>query len=304
MKSRAAQGYLLVAGAFLIMGLIGVLVDWATAPESALLVIRFATAGLVLGAVFARRRPLAGAGAPGVWPRLLLMGLVDSLALLLFFVAIRGTSVAIGMFLQFLAPVWVALIAPRVFRARTEGIVYPALGLALAGLVVILAPSLFGEGIGLTAWGVAAGLTAGVSYAVFQLVVKDLTKRVSAVTIVFTEVWLDMLILLPLALWQTVGAGYHLTTRDLVAGVILGVVCTALAYMMWTFGMGLIKVQHSSILGYLEPVSAPLYALLLLGQGISVWTVIGGALIVVAGLLVVLLGEHEEEAATSLEPAP
>ena len=30
--------------------------------------------------------------------------------------------------------------------------------------------------------------------------------------------------------------------------------------------MGLIKVQHSSILGYLEPVSAPLCALLLLGQ--------------------------------------
>ena len=54
--SRAAHGYLLVAGSFLIMGLIGVLVEWATAPESALLVLRFATAGLVLGVVFARRR--------------------------------------------------------------------------------------------------------------------------------------------------------------------------------------------------------------------------------------------------------
>ena len=51
-----------------------------------------------------------------------------------------------------------------------------------------------------------AGLLAGVGYAAFQLVVKDLTKRVSAVTIVFTEAWLDALILLPLALWQTVGA--------------------------------------------------------------------------------------------------
>jgi len=303
-KSRAAQGYLLVAGSFLIMGLIGVLVDWATAPESALLVIRFATAGLVLGVVFARRRPLAGAFSAGVWPRLLLMGLVDALTLLLFFVAIRGTSVAIGMFLQFLAPVWVALLAPRVFRVRTERIVYPALAVALAGLVVILAPTLLGEGIRISLGGVAAGLAGGVGYAVFQLVVKDLTKRVSAVTIVFTEAWLDALILLPLALWQTVGAGYQLTTRDLVAGVILGMVCTALAYMMWTFGMGLIKVQHSSILGYLEPVSAPLYALLLLGQGISAWTVIGGALIVAAGLLVVLLGEHEEEGAISLEPAP
>ena len=302
--SRAARGYLLVAGSFLIMGLIGALVEWATAPESALLVLRFATAGIVLGVVFARRRPLAGAADRSVWPRLLLMAAVDSFTLLLFFVAIRDTSVAIGMFLQFLAPVWVALIAPRVFRARTEPIVYPALAVALAGLAVILTPSLLGEGIKLSPWGVAAGLLAGVGYAAFQLVVKDLTRRVSAVTIVFTEAWLDALILLPLALWQTVGAGYRMTTRDLVAGLILGVVCTALAYLMWTYGMGMIKVQHSSILGYLEPVSAPIYALLLLGQGISVWTIAGGALIVVAGLLVVLLGEHEEEGAESLEPAP
>ena len=302
--SRAARGYLLAAGSFLIMGLIGALVEWATAPESALLVLRFATAGIVLGVVFARRRPLAGAADPYVWPRLILMAAVDSITLLLFFVAIRDTSVAVGMFLQFLAPVWVALIAPRVFRARTESIVYPALAVALAGLAVILTPSLLGEGIKLSPWGVAAGLLAGVGYAAFQLVVKDLTRRISAVTIVFTEAWLDALILLPLALWQTVGAGYRMTTRDLVASLILGVVCTALAYLMWTYGMGMIKVQHSSILGYLEPVSAPIYALLLLGQGISGWTIAGGALIVVAGLLVVLLGEHEEEGAESLEPAP
>jgi drug/metabolite transporter (DMT)-like permease len=303
-RSHAAQGYLLVAGSFLISGLIGVLVDWATAPESALLVIRFVTAGLVLGVVFARRGPLSGAADRTVWPRLLLMGVLDSAALLLFFAALRGTTVAIGMFLMFLAPVWVALLAPRFSRAKTERIVYPALAVALAGLAVILAPALLGEGLKISAGGAAAGLSAGVAYAVFQLVVKDLTKRVKAVTIVVAETGLDVLILLPLALWQTVGTGYRLTTRDLVAGIILGVVCTALAYTMWTKGMGLIKVQHSSILGYLEPVSAPIYALLLLGQGISVWTVIGGALIVVAGLLVVLLGEHEEEGATSLEPAP
>jgi drug/metabolite transporter (DMT)-like permease len=302
-RSRAARGYLLVAGSFLVFGLIGVLVDWATAPESALLVVRFATAGLVLGVVFARRRPLAGAWTRGVWPRLLAMGVVDSAMLLLFFVAIRGTSVAIGMFLLFLAPVWVALLAPRVFRVPSERIVYPARAIALAGLAVILTPSLLGAGLKLSAAGVDAGLAAGLGYAAFQLIVKDLTKRVSAVTIVFVEVWLDALVLLPLALWQTVGVGYRLTSRDLVAGVILGVVCTALAYMMWTEGVGRIKVQHSAILGYLEPVSAPLYALLLLGQSISVWTVGGGALIVVAGLLVVLFGEREAPP-PSLEPAP
>jgi len=293
--SRAARGYLLVAGSFLIMGLIGVLVDWATAPESALLVLRFAAAGLVLGVVFARRHPLAGAAARSVWPRLLLMAAIDALALLLFFVAIRGTSVAIGMFLQFLAPVWVALIAPRILRARTEAIVYPALAIALAGLAVILAPSLRGRAsssrrggdggsalrsrlrrvpargqgphqAGLRGDDRLHGGVARRAHPAAPRALADDRRRLSA---------------------------HH---SRLVAGVILGVVCTALAYTMWTSGMGLIKVQHSSILGYLEPVVAPLYALLLLGQGISVWTVTGGALIVIAGLLVVLFGEHEEEA--------
>ncbi len=280
------------------------LVDWATAPESALLVVRFATAGLVLGVMFARRRPLSGALRRDVWPRLLFMGVVESAVLLLSFVAIRSTSVAIGIFLLFLAPVWVAVLAPRLSRTRTERVIYPALAIALGGFAVILAPSLLGEGVRLSPAGVAAGLAAGLGYAAFQLIVKDLTGRVPAVTIVSAEVTLDGLILLPLALWQTVGAGYELTSRDLVAGVILGVVCTALAYMMWTAGMGRIKVQHGSILGYLEPVSAPIYALVLLGQAISVWTAVGGALILVAGLLVVVLGEREEDTAVCREPGP
>jgi drug/metabolite transporter (DMT)-like permease len=144
----------------------------------------------------------------------------------------------------------------------------------------------------------------GIGYAGFVLVVKDLTKRVSSVTIVIIESALDTLILLPLALWQTVGAGYRLTGRDLAAGLVLGVLCTAIAYTMWTEVVGRIKVQHSSILGYLEPVFAPLYALLLLGQSISVWTVGGGALIVAAGMLVVLFGEREAPSPSSLEPAP
>lgn len=302
MTRRSAEGYALVAGSFAIFGFIGVLVTWTTAPESALLVVRFVTAGVVLGIVFARRRPLAGAFRRSVWPRLLLMGLVDSAMLLLFFVAMRDTSVAIGMFLLFLAPVWVALLAPRVFRSRTERIVYPALLLALAGLVAILLPSLLGEGVELSGAGVAAGLGAGLGYAAFQLIVKDLTARVAAVTIVMSEILLDALILLPLALVQTVGAGYRLTSRDLLAGVVLGVLCTAVAYMMWTAGMGRIKVQHSSILGYLEPLSGPVYAYVLLGQAIGVWTVLGGALIAGAGVLVVLFGEREEDPGVSLEP--
>ena len=297
-RRTLVRGYVMVSVSYLIMGAIGALVDYTTAPESALLVLRFVTAGLVLGAVFARRRPLAGVRRPGIAVRLLAMGLVDSLTLLLFFVALRDTNVSIGMFLEFMAPVWVALAAPRLFRGRTEPVVYLALAIALAGLATILGPTLAGNTVHVSKLGLAAGTVSGLGYAAFQLIVKDLTNRgVGAVTIVISEMSINSVVLLPLALWQTVGAGRHLNGRDLVVGVVLGVACTALAYTLWTEGVSRVRVQHSSILGYLEPLSAPFYALLLLGEWPGLWTILGGALIIVAGVIVVLFGEHEQQIA-------
>jgi drug/metabolite transporter (DMT)-like permease len=296
-RRRASWGYAFVCVAYLIMGSIGALVDWTTAPESALLVLRFVTAGIVLGIVFARRQPLAGIRRPGVPPRLLAMGLIDAFSLLLFFVAMRETSVAIGMFLTFMAPVWVAVLAPRVFKVRTEPVVYVALVVAVAGLTIILAPMLFGESVTVSWLGVAAGTISGLGYACFQMTVKSLTNRgVGSPTIVIAESALDALILLPLALWQTVGAGYQMTSRDLFVGIVLGVVCTALAYTLWTEGVARVRVQHASILGYLEPVSAPLYAFLLIGERAGAFTLAGGAVIIVAGVLVILFGERDEVA--------
>jgi drug/metabolite transporter (DMT)-like permease len=294
---RAAWGYAMVCASYLIMGSIGALVDWATAPEAVLLVIRFVTAGLVLGVVFARRRPLAGIRRPGVPARLLAMGLIDVCTLLLFFIAMREASVAIGMFLCFLAPVWVAVLAPRLFGMRTEPVVYGALALALVGIAIILTPVLAGEGAHASRLGLLAGAVAGLGYAFFQMVVKTLSDRaVGSVTIVLTESVLDSLLLsIALAVWVlATGASYHVTRRDLFVGVVLGVVCTALAYTLWTEGVGRVHVQHASILGYLEPVSAPLYAFLLIGERPGLWTLIGGAVIVVAGVLVVLFGEREQ----------
>ena len=163
MSGRAARAYAMVAASYLIIGLSGTLVTWATAPGSALLVLRFAIAALAVGAVFARRRRLAGVLQRDVWPRLLLMGAFDAIALLLYFVAIRETSVAIATFFLFVQPVWIALLAPRLIHSPTERVVYVAIGLALAGLAIILVPALSGDGLHASVLGLVAGLLSGFS---------------------------------------------------------------------------------------------------------------------------------------------
>jgi drug/metabolite transporter (DMT)-like permease len=295
MSSRAARAYAMVAASYLIIGLSGTLVTWATAPGSALLALRFAIATLAVGAVFARRRRLAGVLQRDVWPRLLLMGAFDAIALLLYFVAIRETSVAIATFFLFIQPVWIALLAPRLLRSPTERVVYVAIGLALAGLAIILVPALSGDGLHASVLGLVAGVLSGFSYAGFALVVKYLSSRVDSGTMVLSECTLDCLFLLPLALWQTLGAGYSLSSRDLLVALVLGLVCTALAYTLWMEGVRWVRMQHSAVLGFLAPVAAPIYALVLLGQSITAWTAAGGVLILAAGILVVLRGQNDLE---------
>ena len=290
---RDPIGYSLVVVSYLLFGLSASLVTWADAPQSVLLVIRFVLASVVLLLVFARRRPLRGVLRPGRWQRLLLLGALDAFTMIAYFFAVRSIGVAVATFFLFLQPVWVAFIAPRFLHAATERIVYFALALAVAGMALILWPSFTGGPVDLSVLGVAAGLAAGWAFALFQMIVKGLTREVSSVTLVTVECLLDALFILPLALWQFSGMGQGLTGRDWVAAVTMGLVTTALAYTMWMDGVARIRVQHSSILGLLTPVAAPVYALVFLGQGIAGWTLAGGALILFAGALVVVFGAGE-----------
>ena len=294
-ERRDPLGYGLVIGSYLLFGISASLVAWADAPQSVLLVIRFALATVVLLAVFARRRPLRDILRPGRWQRLLLMGALDAFTMIAYFYAVRAVGVAIATFFLFLQPVWVAIVAPWFLHTATERVVYFALAVALAGMALILWPSFADGAMDLSALGLVAGLAAGWAFAFFQIVVKGLTREVSSITLVTVECLLDALFLLPLALWQFADYGHGLTAHDWIAAVTMGLVATALGYTMWMDGVARVPVQHSSILGLLTPVAAPVFALVLLGQSIATWTIAGGVLILFAGTLVVVYGGGEPE---------
>ena len=117
---------------------------------------------VLVAAVFARRPMLAELRDRRTLGWLLLMGLFSSSTLLLFFLALRLTGVAVGMFLFFTGPVYVALAAPRLLHQRADRIVYPALALAVAGMAAILLPGFLGAG-GLSVAGIVAAWPAACS---------------------------------------------------------------------------------------------------------------------------------------------
>ena len=82
--------------------------------------------------------------------------------------------------------------------------------------------------------------------------------------------------------------------------------CTAIPYTLWIEGTGRVRVEHVTVPGYIEPVAGQIYAVFLVGQMPTIRTVGGGALILGAGLLVVVFGRGEGEAspAAAAEPEP
>ena len=283
------------------------LVAWADAPAAIILMLRMAFAALALGVVFLRRPMIADWRRPGAAWRLVLMAAMSSLTLLLFFFAVLHTSVAIAMFLLFLMPVWVALIAPRVFHSPREPIVWPALALALAGLAVILLPDLLGEGVELSLVGLLAALFTGFGYATYTVSVKGLTKIVAPSTISMAEAAGDTLFVLPLALWQFSSTGYQVDGRAWIAAAVMGVLLHG-------------DRLHALDRGHAARARGARHhpGLCRAGGGAALRRVpgrpdarpsgrwVGGALILGAGLLVVVFGRGEGEAsvAAAAEPEP
>ena len=165
---------------------------------------------------------------------------------------------------------------------------------AFVGLGLVLGPSFVGAASP-SAAGVAAALLSGLGFALFQITIKRQTREVSSVSMVIVMCLLDGLLLLPLALWQVRWPGLRSEHSGSDRRLLIGVFTTALAFTMWVEGVGRVRVQHSAILGLLNAVASPVFAYLLLGQGLSGWVVAGGALILAAGALVVLRGAGDVE---------
>lgn len=286
------RGYGETFGAALVNGSIGTIVSYATMPVVMLVSLRMWFAAGALALVLAPRRAWPRPRDRATALRLVLLGLVLAANLTLYFVAIRVTGVAVAIFTSYLAPVYVAALGPRFSGGRTGAVEVVALSVALAGMLAILVPGL--RGAGLSPGGVAAGLGAGAFYAAYLLLGKSLRRRgLEGTGIVFVISAVTALVLLPWGLAQSTAADF--TGVNVLMAAVLGVVTTALTFSLFVDGLHYVKVQHASIMGYIEPVSAPLYALVLLGQRPSAWTLAGGALIVAAGVVVVALGKAEEE---------
>jgi drug/metabolite transporter (DMT)-like permease len=284
----------MVATGSVIFASVGTWLGLTSLPTSTLLCMRMALTAVLLILLGGGRRWARQVLGTGVLRRLIVLGVIDGLQIYTFMLALRELDVALAVFLSYLSPIYVALVAPRLLRQRTEGVVVWALVLAVAGIAVMLAPGLLDPGLQVSALGIGLALASGLVLAAFFLLAKTLSPKVDGTAMLVSNGVIVGVLMLPPALVQWAAQGWGFTRTDLWVVLVLSVFCTALAGTIFLHGMRHIPVQHTSIVGLLEPACAPLFAFVILAQRPSVWTLLGGALIVAGAALVVLLSRADE----------
>ncbi|MFA4965509.1 MAG: DMT family transporter [Thermoleophilia bacterium] len=292
---RRLLGYAEIGGASLVLGTSATLIQISTMPASLLLVLRMGLAGVVLGALFLLNGGVAEVRRSGRLGRLTLIGFVVALEMAFYFAAIRLANVTVGVALEYTAPVIVVLVAPWILHTRRQVIDMVAVAVAAGGMVLIVVPGISFAGAGVSVPGMVCGLLGGVMFAAAMMLVKSVGSEVRGSTFALFFCLGSVVLITPFAVWQTWTSGYHLTADDTWIVVVNGLVYTALCFSLYTEGIRHVRVEHAGVLGYLEPVTAPLWALLLISERPPWTSLAGGVLIIAAGVLVVALGKGEAE---------
>lgn len=216
------------------------------------------------------------------WDRtaLLLLGanaICDVLNSLFFFEAIGHTSVAIAVITHYAAPILIALVAPYIDRVETRG-ARPAAAIALIGLVLVLEP--WHSKVDGALIGAAFGFTSAVFYAANVFVVRRLATRIGTLRAISYHSLIGALITLPLALpyvTRVTGPAFGW----LAAGaILLGVGSNTL----FIGGLQRIGSGRTAVLTFAEPLVAVAIGVLVWNQPFGPIAVVGGALVLAAGL--------------------
>jgi drug/metabolite transporter, DME family len=252
---------------------------------------RFAIGVAILALVLAvRRRRLVRPR----WSILLITGLGLALYQTAFYAAIAYTGLAVGTVVTLGAgPVLIAFGARITMGERLGRAGAIAVGLALAGLV-LLAGDNGGTGPR-PALGIGLALLSAVGYAVVTLMTRATGTATDPYDTALFGFAIGGVFLLPLALVEGVlpatGSGLAGTVGAL---VYLGAVPTALAYGLFFAGLAMVRATTASVVALLEPVTAALIAVALLGERMTAGAVAG---------TVVLLGAVAALATTERRPA-
>ncbi len=278
------KSYLQIVGSMCIWSTWGLLIRWMQLPPVVVLFYTSLVASVTVPVVMKIRGEfpdeLLGLKA---WHLFLGLAFASLLNNITYFYSLGHTTVSNAVFTHYTAPIIVAVLAPLLIAERLQRVTLISLPLAAAGMALIV---LHGGGLRLDNAhlpGILAGTASGFGYAFMIILTRRLGQMLLHQKAVILLLWLTVLLTAPVAL----SMDYHLTRQTALLLLTTGLFHSTLAPIMYFSALRHVLAQHAAILGYIEPLAAIPLAFLFLSETPPPVALLGGALILVSGYLVV-----------------
>ena len=277
------RGYLLVAAAAGLWGTLGlifrILHDDYGLSALAIAFLRAALAFTLLALFLLFTRPQRLRLDPRALPFFALFGFCGVTAFYFSYTqAVIATTVTTAVVLLYTAPAFVTLIARRVWGEPLGARKMSALVLAFAGCALV-ARAYDPAQVSLNLIGLAVGLAAGFTYALYTVFSKFALERFASSTALTYALFFGALFLIPS---QTLddfaplvrGPGVWVFLLLLVIGPTLG------SLALYNAGLLRVPASNASLVANIEPVVASLLAFTFLGERLELLQMVGGAMVI------------------------
>ncbi len=263
----------------LIFGTNGYLVAHISVESSQIVLVRTFLGGLILTVLVLLRGGFDRSTVREEFRFLVPGGVALGLNWVALFTAYRLLNVSLATLIYYAGPMLVLLFSPVLFREKLTKIKCAAIVLVAVGLVCITG-SIAAAGFSIS------GLMTAVAAALFYASLIVFNKRIEKTSGLQTAaIELDIAFIVVL-IYVMLTAGFpHPQRTDLPYLLVIGLVNTGLAYLLYFSGLQKLPAQSVAMISYVDPVSALLFSAVLLGETMSPTQIVGAVLIIGGAIL-------------------
>lgn len=284
MEKNDKKSLLMLVTSMVIYGTIGIFRRYISLSSAALACFRGISGAifLILITKLQKKKLLHGIGKVKVLG-LIITGAMIGLNWILLFEAYNYTTVATATLCYYMEPTIVVLCSPFVFGEKLTGKKLGCSIIAIAGMFFVSGMVDSGMPSAAELRGILCGLGAAAIYATVVMLNKKM-PGIDAYEKTSIQLASAGIVVLPYVLLTEDIGSVALDSRALVMLILVGLVHTGIAYVLYFGSMDGLKAQSVAIISYLDPVVALLLSAVLLHENLSLFGLIGAVMILGAAL--------------------
>lgn len=167
--------------------------------------------------------------------------------------------------------------------------------LAIMGTYIIIG-GIQGEGQIL---GVIISIGSVILWSFVSVMVRRVTQKYEPLQITTYAIIIGMICTMPISIYEVVSKSFKFDLTAVVALLYMGLVCTALAHLLWNKSLSMIEAGICSLFYPLQPMIAVLLGILFLNETIDVNFIIGSVMII-TGVVVSVLNQNASKTNTDM----